>query len=513
MDVGVLATKKLNLPLKSVSTQIALLSLAIVLLVGIPVGWFSIHFLSQETKYSRDLLDFEIRNDYDRSIKRLVLVVRSMLQELVDTQKSRNLSPTALRELGATLLRNLKYEDSGYFWADTYEGVNVVFLGQNTEGKPRINNQDANGKYYIRDLIEVGRRPGGGYVDYLFPRPGEQLPIEKRGYALAFEPFGWVIGTGNYVDEIDKSLVQSHDQYENRIERTVLVFVLLLLMDCGFAIILAFTMARWITLPLRDLRNAFNRLAKQNPNPEDVLPVRTTDEVGQLADAFNRFLKRLNQYISNEKAYWSLADKLALLAEAHDQGTSTHTHRVGALSDFIASRWGFSEEQSDRIGQAAVLHDVGKLFLSPELINKTGLLSQEEKEILKSHTLMANKLLDGPFFELERKIATYHHERYDGSGYPFGLVGDQIPIEAQIVGVADVYDALRMARSYKPELSPDVVLSKMEHGDDRMSSGGFNPELICLLRANIEEIERIWNQPPKKIRSVNFCDTKADIAS
>lgn len=112
------------------------------------------------------------------------------------------------KKLGADILRDLRYGDDnqGYFWADTTDGTNVVLYGKKeVEGKNRIDSY-VGGVYHVREIIKNGSQPGGGFTDYFYSRMGEDKPLAKRGFSLLFEPFGWVIGTGYYVDylEIDK---------------------------------------------------------------------------------------------------------------------------------------------------------------------------------------------------------------------------------------------------------------------------------------------------------------------
>ena len=112
------------------------------------------------------------------------------------------------QKAAADKLRELRYSESGYFWADTTDGLNVVLLGNETEGTNRFNLQDVNGKYMIQDLIAAAKA-GGGFTDYWFPRAGETEAARKRGYTELYEPFGWVIGTGNYVDDLEQMVVDA----------------------------------------------------------------------------------------------------------------------------------------------------------------------------------------------------------------------------------------------------------------------------------------------------------------
>lgn len=198
-----------------------------------------------------------------------------------------------------------------------------------------------------------------------------------------------------------------------------------------------------------------------------------------------------------KSAYMNFSEKLALLAEAHDPDTAIHNKRVSALSGYLARELGLDEKLAEEIEMFSILHDIGKIFLDSNLLRQSDYLNPEEYEVVKTHTLLAGKLLDDPFFATAQKIAMYHHERWDGSGYPYGLKGNEIPIEAQIVSLADVYDALRSKRSYKDAYPPDRCLKILKEGDERIHPGMFNPEHLKLLEARVDEIERLiyWDQP------------------
>jgi HD-GYP domain-containing protein (c-di-GMP phosphodiesterase class II) len=212
----------------------------------------------------------------------------------------------------------------------------------------------------------------------------------------------------------------------------------------------------------------------------------------RLTGLVRSFLLFRSQKAAADWANRRLTEKLAQLAEAHDLGTAEHNTRVAAISARLAVELGLCSEDVEAIREGAVLHDIGKLFLDPALLNKTTALSADERHRVRQHTLWAEKLLDDPYFEVDQKIAVYHHERFDGLGYPKGLKGDQIPIEAQIVSVADVYDALRSSRSYKSELPAEEALRRMTEGDERTPAGAFNPIVLAALRACVPELEPLW---------------------
>jgi HD-GYP domain-containing protein (c-di-GMP phosphodiesterase class II) len=217
-------------------------------------------------------------------------------------------------------------------------------------------------------------------------------------------------------------------------------------------------------------------------------------------EVFRGFTKLAESYIKNKlsidktrNAYINFASKLAVVAEAHDDVTGKHIFRVGELAAFIARKLNLDDEQIFNIKTFAPLHDIGKIFIPSEILNKPGKLNDAEWELMKKHTIFADKILDDPYFEIARKIAVYHHEKYDGSGYPFGLEGNKIPIEASIVALVDVYDALRSKRSYKPGMDHNAAFEIITKGDNKTRPEHFKPEVLDVFIKNQYQIEKIFN--------------------
>jgi PAS domain S-box-containing protein len=176
----------------------------------------------------------------------------------------------------------------------------------------------------------------------------------------------------------------------------------------------------------------------------------------------------------------SRAETLQLLAvagEYRDDETSQHTERVGVLAAEIGARLGLSEESVALLREAAPLHDIGKLAIPDSVLLKRGRLSHEERMVMHTHTSLGARLLFGsrsPTLQLAGMIADSHHEWWDGSGYPGGLVGADIPLVGRIVAVADVYDALTHDRPYKAAWPVDQALAMIRSG----AGGQFDPAVV-----------------------------------
>jgi len=202
-------------------------------------------------------------------------------------------------------------------------------------------------------------------------------------------------------------------------------------------------------------------------------------------------------------AAFSLA---AMAAEHYAPGIDMHIHRIAEMSAALAQRMGFERVHCQQLRLASMLHDIGKLDKNAELYNAERKLTAEEFEITKTHTSHGDTILssyDDPVFKMARKIAAQHHENHDGTGYPLGLAGGDIAIEAAIVHVADVYDNLRAPRPYREELPHYRAVDILINGDEKSTPDHFNPDVLQALLGQHREIEAIYERyKPAVVRSL-----------
>jgi hypothetical protein len=206
---------------------------------------------------------------------------------------------------------------------------------------------------------------------------------------------------------------------------------------------------------------------------------------GALFDRYRTSLERW-QHAALDVAEHQRTGMVALArgAEAKDTDTGDHIQRVQLAAMVLAEASGVGEEEAAAIGWSAMLHDVGKLHVPDAILLKPGPLSAEEWDVMRHHTLAGEQILrDGAGFELARRIARWHHENIDGSGYPDGLRGEQIPFEARIVRVADAFDAMTHDRPYKRAMGFEEALAELQ----RCAGSDFDPELVRLF---VDLVER-----------------------
>jgi putative two-component system response regulator len=207
-------------------------------------------------------------------------------------------------------------------------------------------------------------------------------------------------------------------------------------------------------------------------------------------------------------ARWETLRCLALAAEYRDDQTFAHTQRVGRTAGLLAERLGLDKEWCLLLRHAAPLHDVGKVGVPDSILLKPGKLNPDEWEIVCGHAAAGARILSGSssdLLQLAEEIAASHHELWDGSGYPYGLAGEKIPLSGRIVAVADVFDALTHIRPYKPAWSVVDSVCEMR----RLAGRQFDPRVI----AAFEELDPdqlaernpvdTWLDSPRHLRAVS----------
>ena len=251
------------------------------------------------------------------------------------------------------------------------------------------------------------------------------------------------------------------------------------------------------------------------PFDQAIVHRRTTNTI--LLYAKQRKLTEMvaEQIYEKEKQSGLMIDILSHIVEFRNGESGLHVRNVHVLTDLMlhclqrtTDKYPLTEEQMNIIATASALHDIGKIAIPGEIINKPGRLTDEEFAIMKTHSAIGADMLssldayqDEPLVRVGYEIARWHHERWDGRGYPDGLKGDEIPIGAQIVALADVYDALTSERVYKKAFSHETAVEMILDGQ----CGAFNPLLMNCLRNLADELPeqlRIASQAEGGVRDL-----------
>mgnify|MGYP000895346323 FL=1 len=250
-----------------------------------------------------DIIENDMRSSYDEQIKAQVDNVISLCQSIYNRYEKGEYTLDEAEKLAADQIRDLRYGNNGYFWVDTYDGTNVVLLGNDTEGTNRMDAVDTNGFAYMQAIISAGRQENGGFTDYVFPREGETESSPKRAYSKAFEPFGWVLGTGNYTDDIDDDVLDVKNEFSSYESNSRMAII-------GIAVVMEVILISVLTLitisivkPLKKSLAHIEEIAQGDFSKEfeqDLL--KRKDDFGQLADSLEKMRSEMKELIGEVKS-------------------------------------------------------------------------------------------------------------------------------------------------------------------------------------------------------------------
>ncbi len=289
------------------------------------------------------LIEQTIRNNYDTNIKSQVDSTITLLEGIYKKYESGELTLEEAKAFGADLVRNLRYDDNGYFWIDTTEGINVVLLGSDTEGTNRYNYRDAQDTPIIKKFIETALNEGSGYQDYWFPKANQTEPLMKRGYVKLFQPFNWIVGTGNYIDDINKTVDDKREEINTAFRNQVLLISFLFLIVTFCTILLVFLLSKSITAPLLKTANLANLISNGVLSQNiDCKMLSRKDEVGQLANSIEKMKNSIRELID------SLTEKAKTLEHEKELFSTT----LKSIGDGVIS--------TDQYGNIVLLNSVSE---------------------------------------------------------------------------------------------------------------------------------------------------------
>lgn len=264
--------------------------------MGLILGGYNIYNVKVTEQTNLTQYRNTLYEQFDRTVKLQVQTAYSLIQDTYNSQQKGELTPEEAKKKAADLVRKLQYDKDNYFWIDTTEGINVVYLGRDTEGKSRFDSKDSKGIFYIREIITNGSSVGGGYTNYSFAKPNQTEALPKRSYSLLFQPYNWVIGTGNWVDDIDKLVLAKQLDYQEKSKKSIINTIISMILAFGVSLVFGILLSNKISKQIVSIADDAEEIAKGNLKIGK-FESSSKDEIGQLGRAFRTMTDNLIQLV------------------------------------------------------------------------------------------------------------------------------------------------------------------------------------------------------------------------
>ena len=326
-----------NMKNMKVRTKLNLILVLVILLVALG-SVVSIKDLGDVKDKALETMDASSRQSYDDSIKEQVGVVISLLSEINDAYKAGTYTLDEAKKIAADEVRQMRYGETGYFWIDQSDGTNVVLLGSDTEGTNRMETEDANGYKMVKEIIRVAVEDGGGYTDYVFPKEGETKPSPKRSYSEYFEPFDWVVGTGNYTDYIDTAIEKQDKVFSSYAMKKAITLIGACVAMLVVVAVLVFMIAQDITKSLKKVVAEIEVIAGGNfaHRMQDNI-MKRKDDFGQLAGTLETMRESICGLLSQVKIEAANIDTVVEAMDSSISNLNGEIEDVSATTEQLAA--------------------------------------------------------------------------------------------------------------------------------------------------------------------------------
>ena len=304
-----------------------------------------------------ETMEADERASYDEQIKQQVDNVISLCQTIYDQYQAGVYTEEEAKKLAADEIRQLRYGDAGYFWVDQYDGTNVVLLGNDTEGTNRMETKDANGYQMVKEIIRVGQEADGGYTDYVFPKEGETEPSPKRSYSKAFEPFGWVIGTGNYTDYIDDQVASIEKDFSSYVTGRMTLFIISTLIEGIIVVLLLIMIIISIVRPLKKCISSIGVMEQGDfSQAMGTALLKRRDDFGKLAASLESMRNEMSGLIGEVKSQATEITRMVQEIDDNIQALDEEIENVSATTEELAAGMEETAASSEEIN--AMSHEI-----------------------------------------------------------------------------------------------------------------------------------------------------------
>ncbi|MGB3367942.1 MAG: methyl-accepting chemotaxis protein [Acidaminobacteraceae bacterium] len=284
--------------MKKISTKIMLFMLIVSILIITSLTLVSVYEINKIGTENLNKLEKLMYSDYDKGLKDIVNGYDSLIEAYESKVKSGEITKNEAKVILADIARNYKYDNGNYIWIDSSEGINVVLLGrEDIEGTNRLDLTDKTGQYIVQEMIRIAKDDGEGYIDYYFPRPNTDEAVKKRGYIKYNETFDWVIGTGNFVDDLELVLSEKKDRMDNELKDSLLLITIISIGMLLFSLIFSLLLGKSIGIRVNKALVLIETTESLNFTKNDVI-IFGKDEVAKMTKATISMREKMNDTFS-----------------------------------------------------------------------------------------------------------------------------------------------------------------------------------------------------------------------
>lgn len=380
--------------MNSIKKQLmVIVSLVVLVSVG-TLGAINLYFLNDIRNKTVESTETELFSNYDSKIKEIVETTEGILERNNELYESGELTLKEAQENAKETIRILRYgkNDVGYFWIDNEEYELIMHpFNEEGEGNYRGDTVDKNGVEIIKELVNGSIEDGEKFLDFYFPKPGEEEATLKRGYTLYFEEWGWIIGTGNYVDDIQAIVDEFNNEITSEIDTVTILSIIAIVILIGLSLVIIYIYTSKLSKSIKAVRGSIDRIANNDLTGQD-LEITEKHEIGDLKSYYNKMKNNLKKMVSeiNEEAMNVAASSEELTATSEQ--VSLASDEVARNIEEIAN--GASDQARETTDGATEISELGDIINSEiELVDILN-VSAEKVNRLKEEGLLALEVLE-----------------------------------------------------------------------------------------------------------------------
>ena len=367
--------------MNSIKKQLmVIVSLVVLVSVG-TLGAINLYFLNDIRDMTVESTEAELFANYDSKIQNLVETAEGILEKNNSLYESGELTLKEAQDRARESIRALRYgkDDVGYFWIDDKEYINILLPpSPDSEGTSRANLQDTNGIYLVQELVDGAVAKGDTFLDYYFPKPGAEEASLKRGYTTYFEEWGWIIGTGNYVDDIQAVVNGFNKNITQKIDSVTMLSIVSIIILIVLSLIIIFVYSTKLSKAIKEIRDSIDKIANNDLTGENLV-IKEKTEIGDLKTYYNKMKNSLRKMVSeiNEEAMNVAASSEELTATSEQ--VSLASDEVARTIEEIAN--GASDQAKETTDGAVEMSELGDIINAEiELVN---ILNKSAEEVNK----------------------------------------------------------------------------------------------------------------------------------